>query len=208
MSEASLRQALSAAIIAAVIGVVALALGGFIAPIPTQMSSATQVVTALFIRGILALFALALALIFSYVVGYRIEGSGAQAPTSELHQPDPSASSPLVSLFTTPGTRRDAVFAGGIVMLTYWLITTLYIFALGKMIGNVGVVVGDVGSFVTSHLVQGLVLILTGFGCGGLGSRAAQARRLTRKALSIPAIPPNLAPNSASTPADPTAPHE
>jgi hypothetical protein len=207
MSEASLRQALVAAIIAAVAGVVALALGAFIAPIPSQ-TNASQVATALFVRGMLALIALALALFFAYGVGYRIEGAEAKESLQPLPQPDPSASSPLVSLFTTPGTRRDAVFAGGIVMLSYWLLTTLYIAALGKYIGNVGFNPADAGSFISSHITQGLVLIAAGLGCGGLGSRAALARKLTSKALSIPALPPDLPPAAGSAPADPSAPQE
>lgn len=207
MSEASLRQALGAAIIAAVVGVVALALGAFIAPIPRQ-TDASQVATALFVRGVLALVALALALFFSYGVGYRIEGIFTKSPAKPLPQPDPSASSPLLSLFTTPGSRRDSVFAGGIVMLSYWLLTTLYIVALGKFIGNVGVDSASAGSFISSHALQGLVLVAAGLGCGGLGARAALARKLTSNALSIPAIPPDLspAPGSASTP--PPAPQE
>lgn len=206
MSEASLRQALGAAIAVAVIGVAALALGAFIAPIP-QQTNATQVATALFIRGVLALISLALALFFSYGVGYRIEDRATQASTP-LPQPDPSASSPIVSLFTTPGTRRDALFAGGIVMLSYWLLTTLYIIALGKYVGAVGVDAASAGSFISSHAVQGLVLIAAGLGCGGLGARAALARKLTSKALSMPAVPvmpTDLPPSAGSAPVDPSA---
>ncbi len=207
MSEASLRQALGAAIIAAVVGVVALALGAFIAPIPHQ-TDASQVATALFVRGVLALVALALALFFSYGVGYRIEGIFAKSPVEPTPKPDPSASSPLVSLFTTPGSRRDAVFAGGIVMLSYWLMTTLYIVALGKYIGNLGVDTTSAGSFISSHVLQGLVLIAAGLGCGGLGARAGLARRLTSNALNIPSIPPNLPPTAGVAPTDPSAPQE
>ncbi len=207
MRESSLRQALTAAIIAAVIGVGALALGAFVAPIPEQ-TSATQVVTALFIRGVLALIALALALFFSYGVGYRIEGRATETTTPSLPQPDPSANSPIVSLFTTPGTRRDALFAGGIVMLSYWLLTTLYIVALGKYIGNVGIDQASVGSFLGSRALQGTLMIAAGLGCGGLGARAALARKLTGKALSIPTIPPDLPPLTGPAPADPSAPRE
>lgn len=207
MHEASLRQALGAAIIAAVAGVVSLALGAFIAPIPTQ-TSASQVVTALFVRGILALLALALALAIAYFVGFRIEMIGKQASAPSLPKPDPSASSSIVSLFTTPGTRRDAVFAGAIVTAAYWLITTLYILALGKTVGNVGVAAGDIGSYLTSHLAQGLVFVAAGMGCGGLGSRTALAREMTRRAFMGPVISPALPPSAAdpSSPPDPATP--
>ncbi len=203
MSEASVRQALSAAIVAAITGVVALALGAFIAPIP-QQTNATQVATALFIRGALALVSLALALFFAYGAGYRIEGKAAQTSAAQLPPPDPSASSPIISLFTTPGSRRDAFFAGGIVMLSYWLLTTLYIVALGKYVGNVGVDATNASSFISSHVMQGLVLIVTGLGCGGLGARAALARRVTSNALAAPATPPDLPPSTGSTTVDPS----
>jgi hypothetical protein len=209
MSEASLRQALSAAIIAAVAGVAALALGAFVAPLPspTIETSATQVVTAISIRGVLALLALALSLALAYIIGFRIESADTRPAAAPAPKPDPSASSPLVSLFTTPGTRRDAIFAGSIVMGVYWLITTLYILALGKIIGNVGVAAVDMGSFVISHVAQGLILIIAGMGCGGLGSRASLARKLTRRALtgSTASVLPPAALDSTA-PSDPAAP--
>lgn len=210
MSEASFRQALSASIIAAVIGVAALALGAFITPIPNAPATTSpgQVVTALLVRFILVIVGLAVAVFLAYRAGYRIQGASSDETQQRLPQPDPSASSPLVSMFTTPGPRRDAMYAGAIVMGVYWTITSLYIVALGKTIGNVGVVSTDVGSFLWQRFVLFLVLGAAGLGCGGLGARAALARKLTRKALNIPAIPQDLAPGSAPTPADPTAPQE
>jgi hypothetical protein len=200
MSEAGLRQALVAAIIAAVVGVAALAVGAFIAPIPNQ-TDASQVATALFVRGVLALSALALALFLAYWSGFRIEtAAGAQPITPPA---DPSASSALLSLFTTPGSRRDALFSGGIVTLVYWLLTSLYILALGKVIGNIGVNSADISGFLWSRALQGVALIIVGMGCGSLGARAALARRVTRKALSIPSIPSDQPP---SVPPPPTPP--
>lgn len=191
MSEASLRQALSAAIIAAVVGVAALALGAFIAPIPNVTTSTNpgQVVTALLIRGILVIVGLAVAVLFAYRAGYRIQGESKDDTQQRLPQPDPSASSPLISMFATPGPRRDALFAGAIVMGVYWTITSLYIVALGRSVGNVGVVSSDVVSFITQRVALGVVLIAAGLGCGGLGYRAAQARMLTQQALMGPANP-------------------
>ena len=205
MSEASLRQALSAAIIAAVVGLAALALGAFIAPVPnaTTATSPAQVVTALLIRGVLVIVGLAVTVFLAYRVGYRIQDAADDASQGNLPQPDPSASSPLVSMFTTPGPRRDAMFAGAIVMGVYWIITSLYIMALGRTVGNIGVVSADIGSFVTQHLVLGLVLVTAGLGCGGLGARAALARKLTRQALTGTSAPP--APD-ASSPAPGSSP--
>ncbi|HEU0027012.1 MAG TPA: hypothetical protein VFQ25_07845 [Ktedonobacterales bacterium] len=192
MSEASLRQALSAAIIAAVAGLVALVVGAFIAPLPTATisTSPTQVVTALLIRGVLVIASLALAVFLAYRTGYRIQDDVDDDAQAKLPQPDPSASSPLVSMFTTPGPRRDAMFAGAIALGVYWIITSLYIVALGKTVGHIGVVSSDVGSFITQRIGLGLVLVAAGLGCGGLGARAALARKLTRQALMGPANPP------------------
>lgn len=206
MSEASLRQALAAAILAAVIGVAALAIGAFVAPIPNQ-TSASQVVTALLIRGVLAIIGLGLALVIAYVLGSRIENASERAVATPLPKPDPSASSPLVTMFATPGPRRDATFGGAIVTGVYWLMTTLYILALGKVIGNLGVDTSNLGSFASQHIVQGLVLVAAGMGCGAIGARTAQARRLTQQALMRPgetALPPSIA--DAPPPTDPTFP--
>lgn len=200
MSEASLRQALSAAIIAAVVGLAALALGAFIAPIPSATTSTNpgQVVTALLIRGVLVIAGLAATVFLAYRAGFRIQDVSDDDSQAKTPQPDPSASSLLVSMFTTPGPRRDAMFAGAIVMGVYWIITSLYIAALGKSIGGIGVVSGDIGSFITQRIVLGLVLIAAGLGCGGMGARAALTRKLTRKALLGPAFPPTHDAGSAA----------
>lgn len=212
MSEAGLRQALVAAIIAAVVGVAALALGAFIAPIPND-TNASQVVTALFVRGVLAFAALALAIFLAYWSGFRIEtAAGAQPATPPA---DPSASSALLGLFTTPGSRRDALFSGGIVVLAYWLLTSLYILALGKAVGNLGVSnTSDIPSYIGSRALLGALLLVVGMACGVLGARAAFARRLTSKALSVPSISPDLPatpppitpPPAVSPPPPPDAP--
>lgn len=194
MSEAGLRQGLISAIIAAVVGVVALALGAFLAPIPNR-TDAAQVATALFVRGVLALSSIALAFFFAYRSGMRIENAASAEPEATTPPADPSASSPIVSLFTTPGSRRDALYAGGIVMLAYWLLTSLYILALGKAVGNLGVDTSDIPTFIWTRLLEGVAFVLAGMGCGALGARAAYARRVTVKALSIPAMPPSLPPD-------------
>ena len=207
MSETSLRQALTAAIASAVIGVAALALGAFIAPIPsaTTTTNPGQVVTALLIRGVLVIVGLGATVILAYRAGYRIHAAANDDVQERLPQPDPSASSPLISMFLTPGPRRDAMFAGAIVMGAYWIITSLYVAALGRSVGNVGVVSSDIGSFIWQRIVLGLVLVATGLGCGGLGARAALARRLTSKALSVPVISPDIPPATGPAPTDSSA---
>lgn len=176
MHEVSLRRALTMAVIAAIEGVVALVLGAFVAPIPTH-TDATQVATALFIRGFLALIALVVAFGLAYYAGYRIEGT--LGPSNA--DPSPAvASSPLVALFTTPGPRRDAVYAGVLTLTSYWFFTMIYIAALGQTLGNVGVTRNTVGSFIISRIIQGVALAAAGAGAGGLGARNAATRRATR----------------------------
>ena len=90
------------------------------------------------------------------------------------------------------------VVKGDVVCVLAGRIPELYIAALGKSIGGIGVVSGDIGSFITQRIVLGLVLIAAGLGCGGMGARAAQARKLTRKALLGPAFPPTHEAGSAA----------
>jgi hypothetical protein len=199
MSETALRQALVAAIAASIIGVVALAGGAFIAPMPVG-GDATLVVTGYLIRSILVIVGLTIALIISYFAGYRIEA--AETQPADTPTPDPSANSRIVSLLSTPGSRRDAFFGGGVVMLSYWLVTTLYILALGKYIGDGVVNATTAGSFVFSHGIQGLVFIAAGLGLGALGARAAVARKLTSAALNAPSITAFMAQTQTSAPVD------
>jgi hypothetical protein len=197
-------------VIAAVEGVLALVVGAFVAPIPAH-TDATQVATALFIRGFLALIALAVAFALAYFAGYRIEG---QLGPSNADPSPAVASSPLVALFTTPGPRRDAIYAGALTLGVYWLFTTLYIAALGRTVGSVGVTAGTMGSFIVTRTVIGLALAAAGAGAGGLGARNVATRRITQRIFAgvtaattepVPALPtsPPAAPEVAS---DATAP--
>ena len=179
MHEVSRRWALTMSVIAAVEGVIALVIGAFIAPMPAT-TDAFQIVTALFIRVFLALIALVVAFALAYYAGYRIQGSF--EPTANTPAPA-VANSPLVALFTTPGPRRDALYAGGIILIAYWLFTTLYIAALGHAFGGSGLQ-GSVVSFIASRLLQGIALALAGGGAGALGARNSATRILTRRILS------------------------
>jgi hypothetical protein len=177
MHEVSRRWTLTVTVIAAVEGVVALVLGAFVAPIPAR-TDATQLATALFIRGFLALLALAAAFALAYFAGYRIEGT--LGPSNA--DPKPAvASSPLVSLFVTPGPRRDALYAGALTLAAYWFFTTLYIAALGRTVGSVGVTSGAMGSFIFSRVIEGLALAAAGAGAGGLGARNMATRHITQR---------------------------
>lgn len=208
MHEVSQRWALTMSVIAAIEGVVALVVGAFLAPIPTGQTSATQVATALFIRGFLALIALVVAFSLAYYAGYRIQMTF--EPTQPTLGPV-AASSPLVALFTTPGPRRDALYTGGLTLIAYWFFTTIYIAALGRTVGNVGLT-GSVATFIFSRLLQGVALAAAGGGAGALGARNAVTRLITRRVFApvtgtehreTPQLP---APVQQHLPADDSAP--
>lgn len=184
MHEVSLRQALTMSVIAAVEGIVALVLGAFFAPIPAH-TDATQVATALFIRGFLTLIGLIAAFGLAYFAGFRIE---AQLGPSNADPSPAVASSPLIAMLTTPGPRRDAIYSGAIVLVAYWFLTTIYIAALGRQIGDLGVTSDTIGSFLISRILEGIVLAAAGAGAGGLGARNAATRRITQRVFRSPAL--------------------
>ncbi len=183
MHEVSQRWAVTMAVISAVVGVVALVLGAFLAPIPAHVD-ANELVTSVFIRGFLSLVALAAAFVFAYYAGYKIQDAFEPTPPSAEQPTD--AGSAIASLFSTPGPRRDALFAGGITLASYWLFTALYIAALGRF-GNVGDTSGGWGAFIGERLAQGIALIAAGGGAGALGARNALTRRLTKRIFTAPA---------------------
>lgn len=191
MHEVSWRWALTMSVIAVVVGVAALLIGAFVAPIPVSQSDALQFMTAVFVRGFLGLVALIVAIILAYIGGYRIQSTFEPTPPT----PSPAmASSPLLALFTTPGPRRDALFAGALTLLAYWFFTTIYIAALGRNVGGIGSA-SSVPSFILARLALGVALAAAGGGAGALGARNAFTRALTRRILSgddgaEPAEPP------------------
>ncbi len=214
MHEYSQRMALTTAVIAAIEGIVALIVGAFLAPIPTAHVDAATYATALFVRGLMALLALAAAFVLAYYAGYRIE---AQLGPSNADPKPALASSPLLAMYLTPGPRRDALYSGMLTLVAYWFFTTIYIAALGHTIGEGSLTTADVGSFIVSRLFLGLLLAIAGSGAGGLGARNAAMRRITQRvfrgaptatAIDIaPAAPTPPAPHASDiTPASDSAP--
>lgn len=199
MHEVSQRWAVTMAVISAVVGVLALVLGAFFAPIPPHVS-ADQLVTSVFIRGFLSLVALAASFVFAYYAGYKIQD--AFEPTQPASARPTDAGSAIANLFSTPGPRRDALFAGGITLASYWLFTALYIAALGR-ISNVGDFSGGWGMFVLERLAQGIALIAAGGGAGALGARNAVTRQMTKRIFTpttSDATPASQTPQSTPTP--------
>lgn len=180
MHEVSRRWALTMSVIAVVVGVAALLIGAFVAPIVATGEDALALATAIFVRGILALIALAIAVTLAYIGGYRIQSSFEPTPQT----PSPAVStSPLLALFTTPGPRRDALFAGALTLTAYWFFTTIYIAAMGRNLGGLDNPSG-VPSFILTRLALGVALAAAGGGAGALGARNALTRTITQRIFS------------------------
>ena len=77
MSETALRQALGAAITVSIIGIVALAAGGFFAPIPAAGADGSLVVAAYLVRSILVIIGLAISTLIAilFIIGLVFRSS-------------------------------------------------------------------------------------------------------------------------------------
>ncbi|HUY76678.1 MAG TPA: hypothetical protein VMV29_07885 [Ktedonobacterales bacterium] len=200
----SLRWGLGAGAISAVLGLLALIIGAVVEPIHL-VSTAYAVVLALFVRGLLALLALAMAMTLAYYAGWQVEarltlgaedaatGSGATQP------PTPVAAKPTGRI---SDTRIQATLTGALVLALYWLATTLYIVTLGSRFGGVGSQGVAPLTFTLSHLVQGIVFVGLGAGAAGLGGRAAAAHQLLQRltTLAVAGGPSASSATSASAP--------
>lgn len=193
----SLRWGLGAGVISAILGLLALIAGALAEPIHT-VTNAYAVALALFVRGLLALLALAMALALAYYAGWQVE-------TRLTWLADEGAAGATVA----PGGQRGGVSAartqaalvGAVALVIYWLITTLYIVILGSRFGGVGAQGASPLAFSLSHLAQGIVFVGLGAGAGGLGGRAAAARRLLQRLTTLASAAAATSPAGATTPA-------
>ena len=122
----------------------------------------------------------------------------------ERHGQHQSAVPPAVA--TVSDDRWAAVLAGAIVMLLYWFVTSLYVYAFPPFGQRDASIQGLGGRF-----LLGLLFICLGAGLGGLGARTASTRRLVERVIIVPppapAAPAALAdePHIAATPPAPSA---
>jgi len=189
----SVRWGLGAGAISAVLGLLALIIGAVIEPIHL-VSTAYAVVLALFVRGLLALLALAMAMTLAYYAGWQIEArltlqadERAQG-TEAAHPPAPT---PPRAPTRIADARIQATLTGAFVLALYWLVTTLYIVTLGSRFGGVGAQGVAPLMFTLTHLVQGIVFVGLGAGAGGLGGRAAAARLLLQRLTTLAVAGPS-----------------
>lgn len=198
MRESSVRWGLGSGIAATATGVLAIFLGTIFEP-TTRYPDAISVATALFVRGILILISLGLALSFTYYAGMRIEQ--AAAPAYGVGRTHDAQTAPGASASESK-SRVEAGLAGGIALAAYWAITTLYLWVLLAPQSRM-----PIGPFFVSRLLFGVLCILLGAGMGAIGARGALARRalltmtLQRSQASALALP---TPPTLPTPASPT----
>ncbi|HLJ80260.1 MAG TPA: hypothetical protein VKT52_02160 [Ktedonobacterales bacterium] len=210
MRDTSLRWGLGMGVLSAAIGTGALLLGAIIEPFK-QVTTADAVALALFIRGMLVLISLGLALGLAYYAGLRVARAYFQALIESADSLDTTTNTAIASLFGssvlgTSQNRRYAVLAGGLTMFCYWLITSMYIFVLPPTDQSVAPQ-GNLLNFIETRLLLGFIYVLFGLGLGGLGGRAPAARLLLDRITMPrpPAAPPPIPPVSliAAPPAPP-----
>ncbi len=177
MREASLRWGLGMGAAAAALGAFALVAGALLSPI-SKTTTAMAVVFALAIRYGLVLVALGISLGFAYYAGMRV------GRDRLLHNQVEGNATP-VDEASVRSDRLDAAIAGGLTMVCYTIITTLYILVLPPAQQSAATQT-SVGQVLVSRLVFAVIFVAFGAGLGGLGARAAAARSLLDRIVVTP----------------------
>jgi hypothetical protein len=169
--DTSLRWGARMGAFGAALGVASYLIGALLVPWKSAQSSADAVVVVVFLRSLFVLVALGVTLGLAYYAGLRIgrERHG-------QHQ----AAAPSVGAAISDN-RLAAVLAGIIVMLLYWFVTSLYLYAFPPFGQRDASLQGLAGRF-----LLGLLFVCLGGGLGGLGARTASARRLVERVILVP----------------------
>jgi hypothetical protein len=190
MRDGSLRYGLTNGVGAALIGVLALMIGGVFAPISRGTTTAEAVVAAVTIRGLIAYLGLFVSLGLAYYAGGQTER---QRLATWTQAPDDLAAQQM---------NRDPFHwgvTGAIVMLCYWFVTTVYAYLFPGTPAPTGVK-NDAFQMALQHAIYGLVLVFLGAGFGVFGGRMAFTRRvmsrlvMTPKPAPLPALRVEVAP--------------
>ncbi|MBF6589351.1 MAG: hypothetical protein IVW57_02325 [Ktedonobacterales bacterium] len=191
MRETSLRWGLGMGAVGAGAGIVSLLIGTALTPLQQQSTRPEQLVVVLFLRGMVVLLFLGVVLGLAYYTGERVE----RAHPWALVQPPSGHTS---SFSANRARALDAAGAGGLVLIGYWIATTLYLYAAASASGR-----GPFLAFVGSRLFFGAICLLLGAGMGSLGARAEATRRLLqgRAALTPEAEEAPISDAPAETPA-------
>ncbi|HLZ23114.1 MAG TPA: hypothetical protein VKQ30_13420 [Ktedonobacterales bacterium] len=206
MRDTSLRWGLGMGVLSAAAGTGALLLGALIEPFK-HVTTADAVALAVFVRGMLVLISLGLALGLAYYGGLRVARTYFQSLTASADSTE-TTNTALASLLGSSvlGTsliRKYAVLAGGLTMFCYWLITSMYIFVLPPTDQTV-TPRSNLLNFIETRVLLGVIYVIFGLGLGGLGGRAPAARLLLDR-IAPPRQPAALKPAALPVaPAQPT----
>lgn len=184
MRDVSLRWGLGMGAVSAVLGTIALIAGSVVEPVQ-RVTTAEAAALAIFIRGILVLVTLGIALGLSYYAGLRAERARLNEDAAAAADAASVAGSSATGTEGAQNQRSVAVLAGGVTMFCYWMITSLYMFVLPPSTQPSTAQV-DTLSFVENRLLFGIIFVLFGLGLGGLGGRAPAARLLLDRIIKSP----------------------
>lgn len=199
MRDTMLRWGIGMGVLAAAIGTGALLLGALIEPFK-QVTTADTIAVAVFVRGMLVLISIGIALGLAYYAGIRVARAHFQSLIASADSPETATSTAIASLVGLPVNRRYTVLAGGLTMFCFWLITSMYIFVLPPT-DPASAPQTHTLSFLETRLVFGIIYVVFGLGLGGLGGRVPAARLLLeRVALPGPARASIPLASRASTP--------
>ena len=194
MRDSSLRWGIGLGVTAAAIGIVGRLIGVVLAPIPVY-TTAESVAVALIVQTFVVLLSLGGAFALAHYAGQRTERDRRQRVALQAEEGQAEASA-------AADDRSGSMLAGGIVMLCYWFLTTLY-----QVVVPIQQGASTTRPNLLAAVISGVLFVLFGIGMGGLGARTVAARALLRgviKPASV-AVPP-VAAAPVATPTTPAAP--
>ena len=191
MREETLRWGLLMGVIAAILGALAFAVGALLAPLRLY-TSAEAVATAYFARGMLGFIALGVALGLAYYAGLRSERDMRQALAAQAASDQAGVEAKQDRASMSWGQRWNAVNSGAIVMLCFWIASTIcsYVFPLSQP--GVPQPQNQALADAELHLILLVVYILFGAGVGGIGGRSYTSRVLLDRVIVMPPSLPSI----------------
>lgn len=184
-------------LIAAILGVLAFALGALIAPLRLY-TSAEAVAFAYFARGMFGFIALGVALGLAYYAGLRSERDVRRERAAQVTSGEAGSQAAQAAADAPWGERWNAVNTGAIVMVCFWIAATVcsYLFPLSQP--GVPQPQNQTLANAELHLILLVVYILFGAGAGGIGGRSYTSRIVLDR---IVVMPPSLPSIGATKPA-------
>ena len=185
MRQETLRWGILMGLLAAIFGTLAFAIGALIAPLRLY-TSAEAVAFAYFARGMLGFIALGVALGLAYYAGLRSERDLRRERATQMTSGETGAPATQVAAAAPWGERWNAVNTGAIVMLCYWIASTVcsYVFPLTQP--GVPQPQNQALTNAELHLILLIVYLLFGAGIGGIGGRSYASRLVLDRIIVMP----------------------